>query len=77
MPTTSISVEKTIRDRAAKKAKADMISFSAVVRVLLIDYANGRIRIGSQSVEEYQVERIDVDKKTQNLMDEVVSEWNK
>ena len=36
---------KKIRDKAAAKAKNDMISLSAVVRILLIDYAEDKIRI--------------------------------
>lgn len=77
MPNTSISVDKKIRDKAAAKAKHDMISLSAVVRILLIDYAEDKIRIGSQSTQEFNIQRIEVDKETQTLMDDVISAWNK
>jgi hypothetical protein len=73
MATTSISVEKSIRDQAASKAKEDMISFSSVVRILLRDYATGKIRIGTQTVEPFHIEKIEVDDETQGLMDEVVA----
>lgn len=77
MATTSISVEKMIRDKAAQKAKEDMLSFSSVVRILLLDYASGKIRIGSQIKEEPEIELIEVDDDTQALMDGVITEWNK
>lgn len=77
MATTSISVEKMIRDKAARKAKEDMLSFSSVVRILLIDYASGKIQIGSQIKVEPYIELIEVDDDTQVLMDDVVAEWDK
>ncbi|MDP4007572.1 MAG: hypothetical protein Q8P68_00085 [Candidatus Peregrinibacteria bacterium] len=77
MTTTSISVEKNIRDKAAKKAKEDMLSFSSVVRILLLDYSNGKIHIGSQMKREPYIEIMEVDDDTQELMDDVVAEWNK
>ncbi|EKD93370.1 MAG: hypothetical protein ACD_28C00161G0003 [uncultured bacterium] len=77
MTTTSISVDKKIRDKAAAKAKNDMISLSAVVRILLIDYAEDKIRIGSQSNQEFTIQRIEVDNETQSLMEDVITEWNK
>lgn len=77
MATTSISVEKMIRDKAAQRAKEDMLSFSSVVRILLLDYASGKIRIGSQIKGEPEIELIEVDDDTQALMDGVITEWNK
>ncbi len=77
MATTSISVEKMIRDKAASKAKEDMLSFSSVVRILLLDYASGKIRIGSQVKEEPYIELMEVDNDTQALMDDVITEWDK
>ena len=69
---TTVAVNKDIRNLAAKKAKQDQISVSAVVRILLKDYAEGRIKIGSH-VESIQ--EIPVDEESQGLMDEVVDVW--
>lgn len=74
---TSIAIRKDIRDQASHKAQADGLSISAVVRILLLDYANGRIEIGSRSSTNIAVEKIDVDTTTQKMMDDVISEWNK
>ncbi|MFH1218397.1 MAG: hypothetical protein V1679_00980 [Candidatus Peregrinibacteria bacterium] len=69
---TTVSVDKEIRNSAAKKAKQDKLSVSAVVRILLMDYANGKIQIGTRLAEP-----IEVDKETQKMMDDTVAEWNK
>ncbi len=45
MPTTTLSIDKDIRDLAAIRAKTDKISVSVVARMLLRDYAQGRISI--------------------------------
>jgi len=74
---TSIAIRKDIRDQASQKAQADGLSMSAVVRILLLDYASGRIEIGSRAGADVAVENIKVDAKTQKMMDDVVSEWNK
>ena len=58
---------------ASAKAKENMISFSSVVRILLVDYADGKIRIGSQPVEKFHVEHIEVDNETQSLLDKVAA----
>ncbi|MEK7672413.1 MAG: hypothetical protein AAB373_00870 [Patescibacteria group bacterium] len=75
---TTISIKKDICYQAAKKAKAEGLSVSAVVRILLLDYADGKIEIGTRLGDNaIKVEPIEVDKKTQELMDNVISEWNK
>ncbi|PIZ75105.1 hypothetical protein COY05_05095 [Candidatus Peregrinibacteria bacterium CG_4_10_14_0_2_um_filter_38_24] len=74
---TSIAIRKDIRDQASQKAQTDGLSISAVVRILLLDYANGRIEIGSRSNTNIAVEKIEVDSKTQKMMDDVILEWNK
>lgn len=74
---TSIAIRKDIRDQASQKAQTDGLSISAVVRILLLDYANGRIEIGSRSSTNIAVEKIEVDATTQKMMDDVISEWNK
>jgi hypothetical protein len=74
---TTIAVDKDIRDKAAQKAKTDRISVSAVVRILLLDYADGKIQIGTKMREEPKVETIEVDQETQNMMNTIISEWKK
>lgn len=74
---TTISIDKEIRDRAATRAKREKISVSAIVRILLNDYADGKIQIGSRMPEVTQVTSIEVDQETQELMDSVMDEWNK
>lgn len=77
---SSVSIKKEIMERAAKKAKEDNMSVSAVMRTLLNDYANGKIHITTQVVTtpiEPQLHIVKVDAETQGLMDDVVNEWNK
>jgi len=74
---TSIAIRKDIRDQASQKAQADGLSMSAVVRILLLDYAHGKIEIGSRPSTDIAMENIEVDVATQKMMDSVISEWNK
>ncbi|EKE27550.1 MAG: hypothetical protein ACD_3C00193G0003 [uncultured bacterium (gcode 4)] len=48
MTTSTLSIDKEIRDMAAKRAKAEKLSVSAVARMLLRDYAEWRIIIWSR-----------------------------
>ena len=45
MNTTTLSIEKSMYKRAAKRAKEEHISLSAVARMLLDAYSKGDIRI--------------------------------
>ncbi len=72
---TSLYIDKTIKEKATHKAKKDQLSFSAVVRILLSDYANGKIVIGSQMADKYEVSDIPVDDKTQAKMDKILQNW--
>lgn len=74
---TSIYIDAETKRLAAQKAKEDKLSFSAVVRILLSDYAEGKIRIGAQTVPHYQFEQVSVDQKTQKQMDSVIKKWRK
>lgn len=78
MATTSLSIDKDIRDLAAKRAKADKLSVSVVARMLLRDYGEGKISIGStfSSPETYHTEFIEVDDELQNSMNAIGSLWN-
>lgn len=73
--TTSLYIDEGTKKRATQKAKNDQLSFSAVVRILLSDYAAGKIVIGARSVPHYQVENIIVEEKTQAKMDGIVEKW--
>ncbi len=75
--TTTVSIDKEVRDLAAAKAKTDKLSVSAVIRILLVDYAKGKINIGTHLASESEIEIIEVDQSTQKLMDKVVAEWHK
>lgn len=78
MATTSLSIDKDIRDLAAKRAKTDKLSVSVVARMLLRDYAQGKISIGStfSTPETYHTEFIEVDNEIQKTMDNIGSLWN-
>jgi len=45
---STISIDKDTKKRAAKKAKRDRLTVSVITRILLNDYADGKITIGSQ-----------------------------
>lgn len=47
---TTISIDKETKERAAERAKKDRISVSVIARILLNDYADGKISIGSRVV---------------------------
>lgn len=44
---STISIDTKTKEKAAKRAKNDAIPVSTVVRILLNDYAEGKINIGS------------------------------
>lgn len=77
MTTSSFSIDKEIRDMAARRAKADRISVSAVARMLLRDYAEGRIGIGSLMTPESSshTQVVEVDEETRCLMENVATVW--
>jgi antitoxin component of RelBE/YafQ-DinJ toxin-antitoxin module len=68
--TTSLYLDQETKKKATKKAKQDKLSFSAVVRILLTEYADGKIVIGARSVSE-----IPVDTATQSKMDSIIKKW--
>ena len=74
--TTSLYIDKDTKEKAAQKAKKDQLSFSAVVRILLSDYADGKIVIGAHSVNHYEVSTITVDAETQTKMDSIAKKWH-
>lgn len=45
MKITTLSIEKSIHERAAKRAKKEHVSVSVVARILLDAYSNGKINI--------------------------------
>lgn len=74
---TTFSIDKEIRDKANKRAKSDKISLSAVARMLLLDYAEWRISIWTRFNDDLKVFEVDVDKETQEKMDNLSNLWNK
>lgn len=74
---TTISIDKETRDKAAERAKEEKISVSAVVRILLNDYAEGKIQIGTRVPTDIQMTEVEVDEETQALMDNVIKLWEK
>ncbi len=74
---TTIAISKEIRNKASKKAKEDGLSMSSVVRILLLDYASGKIQIGTRTGDDIVIEPVAVDGNTQKMMNDLVSEWNK
>lgn len=72
---TSISIDSETRDRAAERAKAEKMPLAMVVRVLLTDYAEGNIDIGTRSPRVVGVEDVPVDASTQKKMNAVAKKW--
>lgn len=72
---TTISIDRATREQVGKRASADRLSVSAVARILLADYAAGRLTIGVRAEEPMQVEPVAVDADTQALMDSAVLAW--
>ena len=83
--TTTLAIDQEVRDRAARQAKIDKLSVSAVARILLLDYAEGRIQIGARVQSQKQEEPdftvkwvpLEVDDETQSKMEDVFVEWDK
>ena len=59
----SLSIDDETRKKASLRAKKDKLSFSAVIRILLSDYAEGKIVIGTRSVACPDSLEMPVDKK--------------
>jgi hypothetical protein len=72
---TSIAIDKITRDRAAKRARNERMPLAFVVRVLLTDYAEGRLSIGTRAQYDVAAENIAVDGKTQKKMDAIIRRW--
>ena len=72
---TSIAIDKITRDRAAKRAQSERMPLAVVVRVLLTDYAEGRLSIGTRTRHDVISETIAVDRRTQKKMDAITRQW--
>ena len=46
--TTTVKINKNIKSKAARKAKKDNLSLNAVIAILLKDYANDYLSLGSR-----------------------------
>lgn len=73
---TSIATDKTVKDRAAKRAKKEGLPLSIVVRFLLSEYADGNISIGVQQNILPVVQSVPVDTDTQQKMDALLDTWH-
>lgn len=74
--TTTIYIDKQTKQRASQRAKKDKLSMSAIMRILLSDYANGNIVIGARSMRIDEVATIPVDAQIQKKMDQVMKVWD-
>jgi len=75
---STIMVQKSVKDIAAQKAKAEGVSLSTVVKFLLKGYSEGQVNIGlvvEDGVRITEVEKISVDPATQSLLNSSVKKW--
>ena len=72
---TSIAIDSNTRDRAAKRAEKELLPLATVVRILLNDYADGRLHIGVHTGPAVITEEIPVDTTIQKKMDMVTKKW--
>lgn len=73
---TSISIDKATRDRAAKRAQRENMPLAVVVRILLNEYADGRLGIGARTEMQVTAREIKVDAQTRRKMDGVIEAWD-
>ncbi len=71
---STIMIHKTVKNLAAQKAKSEGLSLSTVARFLLQGYAEGKLNIGL-IVGEPKVDRVVLDQKTQEDLDNSVKQW--
>ncbi len=67
-------VHKSVKDLAAKKAKAEGLSLSVVARFLLQGYADGKLNI-ELVVGDQEIQRVDINSQTQKILDDSVKKW--
>lgn len=46
---TTVAIDPRIKSKAVARAKQDQLSISAVIRLFLLDYAEGRLSIGTRT----------------------------
>lgn len=47
---TTLAIDPIIKKKALMQAKKDQLSISAIIRIFLNDYAEGKLKIGSRPV---------------------------
>ena len=75
---STIMVQKSVKDEAAKKAKSEGLSLSTVTRFLLKEYAEGKLSIGvtiNESIKVSDVQNIELDTATQQRLDASAASW--
>ena len=74
---STVMVRRDVKNKAAKRAKAQGFALTTVVKILLDDYAEGRINIGSFSTNLnpfFSVDTVVVDSETQTMLDQAAEE---
>lgn len=75
---STIMIKKSVKDLAAKKAKQEGLSLSAVTRFLLQGYADGKLNIGlvvEPNLSIDKTEKITLDTKTQSKINNTAKKW--
>ncbi|MCK5461291.1 hypothetical protein KAI58_04880 [Candidatus Gracilibacteria bacterium] len=75
---STIMVQKSVKDIAARKAKQEGLSLSVVTRFLLQGYAEGKLNIGlvlGNNVSINKTEIIDLDTSTQSKINNSAKKW--
>ena len=47
---TTVAIDPKLKAKALARAKKEQLSISAIIRIFLTDYAEGRLKIGSQPI---------------------------
>jgi len=75
---STVMVQKSVKDLAARKAKNEGVSLSTIVKFLLKGYVEGKVNIGlvvEENMKVTKIERIPVDAETQELLNNSVRKW--
>ena len=75
---TTIAIDSETKNRAAKRAKKDHLSLSAATRILLNDYAEGKIEIKTHvvTIEDDRPTKAEIDEMLQESMESIKDREN-
>jgi hypothetical protein len=71
-------IQKNVKDLAARRARKEGLSLSAVTRFLLQGYSDGKLNIGlllNNNVSIDKIEKIDLDISTQSRVNDSAKKW--